>query len=104
MLDPSIKQRLLDQVSALLLSPDAPRGHRVAAVRGVPALQAPAVPQGPHLAYWDSGKARTLVNARGMELGNHWGPVDALTELPDEQLQVCRCRTAALGVLCPLRG
>ena len=45
------------------------------------------MPQGPHLAYWDTGKARTLVNARGMELGNHWGPVDALTELPDEQLQ-----------------
>ena len=49
-------------------------------------LQAPAVPTGAHLAYWDSGKTRTLVNARGMELGNHWGPVDAHTELPEERL------------------
>ena len=44
------------------------------------------MPHGAHLAYWDSDKARLLVNARGMELSNHWGPVDAHTELPAERL------------------
>ncbi|KAK9789555.1 hypothetical protein WJX73_002923 [Symbiochloris irregularis] len=48
--------------------------------------QAPAVPSGSHLAYWDSDKARALVNARGMELSNHWGPVDAHKELSDETI------------------
>ncbi len=30
-------------------------------------MQAPVVPSGPHLAYWDS-KDETLVNARGMQV------------------------------------
>lgn len=49
-------------------------------------LQAPEVPGGSHLTYWDSDKARALVNARGMELSNHWGPVDAHKELSDDVL------------------
>ncbi|KAK9807595.1 hypothetical protein WJX72_003694 [[Myrmecia] bisecta] len=48
--------------------------------------QAPEVPAGNHLSYWDSESARALVNARGMELQNHWGPVDAHKELPETQL------------------
>lgn len=44
------------------------------------------MPSGQHLAYWDSDKARALVNARGLELSNHWGPVDAHKELSEEVL------------------
>lgn len=33
--------------------------------------QAPVVPDGSHLHYWDSDAA-ALVNQRGMEISNHW--------------------------------
>lgn len=45
------------------------------------------IPAGAHLHYWDStDEANALVNARGMELQNHWGPVDAHVTLPPERL------------------
>ena len=45
-------------------------------------LQAPKIPGGNHLAYWDSDKA-SLLNNKGMEVYNHWGAVDAHVTLPD---------------------
>lgn len=49
-------------------------------------MQAPVVAHGHDLVYWDSDKARALVNARGMEYQNHWGAHDPDVELPSEQL------------------
>ena len=45
-------------------------------------MQAPTIPAGTHLAYWDSDKASLLSN-KGMEVYNHWGAVDAHVEMPD---------------------
>ena len=44
--------------------------------------QAPTIPAGTHLAYWDSDKASLLSN-KGMEVYNHWGAVDGNVEMPD---------------------
>ncbi|KAK9825982.1 hypothetical protein WJX74_003112 [Apatococcus lobatus] len=48
--------------------------------------QAPVIPGGSHLAYWDSDKAGAMVDSRALEISNHWGPVDAQAELPAERL------------------
>ena len=48
--------------------------------------QAPVVPGGMHLTYWDSEAAQALVNARGMEYYNHWGAVDESVTLPPERI------------------
>ena len=48
--------------------------------------QAPVIPGGSHLAYWDSDKAGAMVDTRALEISNHWGPVDAQAELPAERL------------------
>lgn len=48
--------------------------------------QAPKVEAGIHLLYWDSGMDSMLVNARNMEVQNHWGPVDASAQLPPERI------------------
>ena len=45
-------------------------------------MQAPALPAGTHLAYWDSDKA-SLLNNKGMEVYNHWGAVDENVQLPE---------------------
>jgi hypothetical protein len=45
-------------------------------------VQAPVLPGGMHLAYWDSDKA-SLLNNKGMEVYNHWGSVDENVQLPD---------------------
>lgn len=44
--------------------------------------QAPSIPAGTHLAYWDSDKA-SLLNNKGMEVYNHWGAVDEHVQLPE---------------------
>ncbi len=50
-------------------------------------VQAPVIPAGQHLHYWDSAdEANALVSMRGMELQNHWGPVNANATLPPERL------------------
>lgn len=49
-------------------------------------MQAPVIPGGSHLAYWDSDKAGAMVDSRALEISNHWGPVDAQAELPAERL------------------
>lgn len=46
------------------------------------AAQAPALPAGNHLAYWDSDKA-SLLNNKGVEVYNHWGAVDEHVPLPE---------------------
>ncbi|EIE18629.1 hypothetical protein COCSUDRAFT_45128 [Coccomyxa subellipsoidea C-169] len=52
-----------------------------------PTDKAPVMPAGQHLHYWDSAdEANALVNMRGMELQNHWGPVNANATLPPERL------------------
>lgn len=48
-------------------------------------MQAPVIPAGSHLDYWDS-KDEALVNARGMEVYNHWGPVNESVTLPPERM------------------
>ena len=47
--------------------------------------QAPVIPAGSHLDYWDS-KDEALVSARNMEVYNHWGPVDTDARLPPERM------------------
>jgi hypothetical protein len=50
-------------------------------------VQAPVIQAGEHLHYWDSvDEANALVNMRGMELQNHWGPVNANATLPPERI------------------
>ncbi len=44
-------------------------------------VQAPKIPAGVYLDYWDSKRSRMLVNARGMELSNHWGAHDQVRQL-----------------------
>ncbi len=73
-------------------------------------MQAPKLPAGANLHYWDSvDEENALVNMRGMELQNHWGPVNANATLPPERIaqlfgtvasyyapppkaQVCQCK------------
>ena len=45
-------------------------------------LQAPMLPGGTHLAYWDSDSA-SLLNNKAMEVYNHWGAVDEHVALPE---------------------
>ncbi len=52
---------------------------------GCGAVQAPVIPAGSHLDYWDS-KDEALVSARNMEVYNHWGPVDTDARLPPERM------------------
>ena len=62
---------------------DVPRAKQLMLIL---VLQAPVVAHANDLVYWDSNKARALVNARGMEYQNHWGAHDPDVELPSEQL------------------
>ncbi|CAL8464282.1 g3817 [Coccomyxa elongata] len=56
-------------------------------VRRALAAQAPKLPAGANLHYWDSvDEENALVNMRGMELQNHWGPVNANATLPLERI------------------
>ena len=45
-------------------------------------MQAPMLPGGTHLAYWDSDSA-SLLNNKAMEVYNHWGAVDEHVALPE---------------------
>lgn len=45
--------------------------------------QAPLVPAGVHLDYWDSREASAIPR---MEVYNHWGPVDQDVTLPAERI------------------
>lgn len=38
--------------------------------------QAPVVAAGGHLSYWGSGSGASLAARSGMEISNHWGPVN----------------------------
>ncbi len=38
--------------------------------------QAPVVAAGGHLSYWDSGSGSASAARSGMEISNHWGPVN----------------------------
>ncbi|KAI3433941.1 hypothetical protein D9Q98_003743 [Chlorella vulgaris] len=48
--------------------------------------QAPVLPSGTHTLYWDSKSAPSYVSGHGLEVGNHWGPVDVHRELPQERV------------------
>ena len=43
--------------------------------------QAPVVPAGGHLHYWDSGSGSASAANSGMEISNHWGAVDRDTQV-----------------------
>jgi hypothetical protein len=59
-----------------------------AALRASLAARAPRLPAGAYARVWDSGTAPPLlVNASGLEVQNHWGPVDAHAELPAKRLE-----------------
>ncbi|PRW58637.1 UV-stimulated scaffold A-like protein [Chlorella sorokiniana] len=55
-------------------------------VRKKLAAQAPVLPTGPHTLFWDSKSVPTFVSGHGLEVSNHWGPVDVHQELPPERV------------------
>ncbi len=75
--------------AALPAAPGAAAAPRLsAALRAALAARAPRLPAGAYARVWDSGAAPSLlVNASGLEVQNHWGPVDAHAELPAERLE-----------------
>lgn len=52
-----------------------------AIIRRGRSAQAPVVPPGGHLQYWDSGSASASAANSGMEISNHWGAVDRDTQV-----------------------
>jgi len=58
------------------------------------ASRAPVLPAGPFIRVWDSSTGGSggsvpppqFINSNGLEVSNHWGPVDVHTELPSERL------------------
>ncbi|KAL4423512.1 hypothetical protein ABPG77_003645 [Micractinium sp. CCAP 211/92] len=55
-------------------------------VRKKLAAQAPQLPSGTHTLFWDSKAVPTFVSGHGLEVSNHWGPVDVHKELPQERI------------------
>jgi UV-stimulated scaffold protein A len=52
------------------------------------AARAPVLPAGPYVRVWDSaGSTPMYVSGHGMEVGNHWGPVDVHAELPEARME-----------------
>jgi len=51
------------------------------------AATAPLLPGGAYTRYWDSGcQAPQYVSGHGLEVSNHWGPVNVHQELPKERM------------------
>ncbi|KAL4437191.1 hypothetical protein ABPG75_004330 [Micractinium tetrahymenae] len=55
-------------------------------VRKKLAAQAPVLPSGTHTLFWDSKSVPTFVSGHGLEVSNHWGPVDVHKELPQDRI------------------
>ncbi len=49
--------------------------------------QAPVLPPSAELDWWSAPSANVLVDHRGLEISNHWGPVDRTAERPAHMLQ-----------------
>lgn len=64
-----------------------PRSSLPEDVRRALADKAPVLPCGAYTQYWDSSSAPTYVSGHGLEVSNHWGPVDVHKELPSERLE-----------------
>lgn len=51
------------------------------------AEKAPVLPAGPYTTFWDTDSAPRYVSTHGLEISNHWGPVDVHQELPKERVE-----------------
>ncbi|KAG7671703.1 hypothetical protein Ndes2526B_g07408 [Nannochloris sp. 'desiccata'] len=75
-------------------------------VRQSLASRAPILPAGPFIRVWDSSTNGSggsvpppqFINSDGLEVANHWGPVDVHTELPSERLEEMFLYAPVVGV------
>jgi hypothetical protein len=52
------------------------------------AAKAPVLPAGPYVRVWDTGHGvPQFVSGSGLEVSNHWGPVDVHQQLPAERME-----------------
>jgi hypothetical protein len=52
------------------------------------AAKAPVLPAGPYIRVWDTGHdVPQYVSGSGLEVSNHWGPVDVHQQLPAERME-----------------
>jgi len=65
---------------------DAATSSLPASVRATLAARAPVLPAGAFVRVWDSSAPPMYVSNHGMEVANHWGPVDVHQELPQERI------------------
>lgn len=55
--------------------------------------QAPVLPWGPHLENWESGH-KLPADPRGLELDNHWGPINPEASVSQEKIQELSLRSS----------
>jgi hypothetical protein len=88
---PHLQQKLQQQKSQPLLNKKP--SQLPEAVRQSLASRAPVLPAAaPFIRVWDSNNtdgsaAPQFINSNGLEVANHWGPVDVHTELPSERME-----------------
>jgi hypothetical protein len=69
--------------------------------------RAPVLPAGPFIRVWDSSTGGSggsvpppqFINSNGLEVSNHWGPVDVHAEMPRERLDEMFLYAPAVGVV-----
>lgn len=67
----------------------SPSSSIPASLRASLASRAPVLPAGAFVRVWDSGTPAVpqYISNNGLEVANHWGPVDVHQELPSERLE-----------------